>query len=97
MAVSVSLIVMGEVVVVGEFPHLVVHMMNNYVFLWVSTTTPLFKIVLNHPTGQTLLAKRALGVIIKVIPITICKMAHCITVADVVRHLLCALQVITFC
>jgi len=81
---AMSSVIMREVVVVGEFLYLMVNMMNDEVFFWVSTTTSLFEISFNHPAGQTLLAKRALRVSFKIITMmTICIMAHCITVTNV--------------
>jgi len=77
--VAMSFVVIGEMMMVRELPNVVVQVMNNNVFFWVSTTTSRFEIVFNHPTGQAFFAKRALWVIVKVIFIAICIMAHRIT------------------
>ena len=77
---------MGEMVVVREFPQIVVQVMNNNVFFWVSATTSRFEIVLDHPTCQAFLAKRAFGVIVKIIPVAICIVAHCIAVTNFAKE-----------
>jgi len=69
---------MGEMVVVREFPQIVVQVMNNNVFFWVSTTSSRFEIVLNHPTCQAFISRQK-G-ILKIILVAICIMAHCIAV-----------------
>merc|ERR1740123_618580 len=93
-----SIVVVGEVVVVGELFYFVVDVMNNDVFFWVSTTTSLFEISFNHPTGQTLLAKRAFWVSFKVGTITICIMAHFITVTDLAsKSWFCQMKVFNSC
>jgi len=94
---AMSVVVMGEVVVVGEFFYFVVDVMNNDVFFWVSTTTSLFEIFFNHPTGQTLLAKRAFWVCFKVGTIAICIMAHFITDTDLAsKSWFCQMKVFPF-